>query len=81
MSADGHLLTNYRVVANGQQAMTAPVMVVLADESIPGTVIRSNDRGEVVALASGVVDSSGRRPGVYYLIPIDDALKALGIHP
>jgi S1-C subfamily serine protease len=164
LSADGYLLTNYRVVADGQQAMTAPVMVVFADESIPGTVIRSdrtrnvalvklqrqpktlplpvaksrigigetvyvvggpleetlshtitegvitahrtlggagtpfyqtnapvdrdnptgpvfNDRGEVVALASGVVDSSGRRPGVYYLIPIDDALEALGINP
>jgi len=38
-----------------------------------------NDRGEVVALASGVVDSGGRRPGVFYLIPIDDALRSLGL--
>jgi len=37
LSADGYLLTNYRVVSDGLQAMTAPVMVVFADESIPGT--------------------------------------------
>ena len=40
-----------------------------------------NDRGEVVALASGVVDSAGRRPGVYYLIPIEEALLAVDIYP
>lgn len=162
LSADGYVLTNYRVVVDGKRVMTGPVMVVFESESIPGIVVRSdrtrdvalvklqrapraaplpvgsgrigigetvyvvggplegalshavtegvitddrtlgdggtrfyqtnakvdrdnptgpafNDRAEVVALASGVW--AGRRPGVYYLIPIDDALQTLGINP
>jgi hypothetical protein len=162
ISDDGHVLTNYGVVANGREVMTVPVMVVFESESIPGSVVRSdrtrgvaliqlertpqtrplpvakngigiselvyvvggpleatlahtvsegvitadrnlggsntrfyqtnavidhdnptgpalNDRGEIVALASGLWIN--RTPGVYYLIPINDALKTLGINP
>jgi S1-C subfamily serine protease len=161
LSADGYVITNFRIIADGVEAMKGPVMVVFENESIPARVVRSdrnrnaallklerrpqtkplpvagsrigtgetvhvvggaavdtpshtisegvitahrsfgggtpfyqtnakidrdnptgpafNDRGEVVALASGVVDPGGRRPGVFYLIPIDDALRSLGL--
>lgn len=162
ISADGQVLTNYRVVANGSEVLTGPVMVVFESESIKGRIVRSdqtrgvaliqleripqtpplpiarngigvsetvyvvggpleatlahtisegvitahrvlggakmrfyqtnaaverdnptgpafNDRGEIVALVSAAW--ANRTPGVHYLIPIGDALRALGINP
>lgn len=162
ISADGQVLTNYRVVAKGSDWLTAPILVVFESESIKGRVVRAdqtrgvaliqlerpptmpplpvarngigisepvyvvggpleedlahtvsegvitahrvlggsetpfyqtnaaidrnnptgpvlNERGEIVALASAVW--ANRPPGVHYLIPIDDALKALGVDP
>ncbi|MCP4007564.1 MAG: DUF4124 domain-containing protein [bacterium] len=160
ISDEGHVLTNYRVVADGREVTRDSVMVVFESESIPGRVVRSdkphrvalilleripgirpvpiassgvrisepvfvlggpledslehtlsegvittvrnlrgserryyhtnapvdrdnptgpvlNQRGELVALATGLGFS--RTPGANYLIPIDDALEALGV--